>query len=123
MTLIKTSLHLSDKLDILLKKTHKQYVKETTDGDVVFRVEFALGLRGGTANVMQESVIADRKHQENFTQESYDLPANEEDRGGGTRRGKRGASRSLGASALSMFKKYYLDDNTDIQSLLPRFVS
>ena len=51
--------------------------------------------------------------QATFTQESYDPPANKEDQGGGTRCGRRGASRSLNASALSMFKTYYLNDTSD----------
>ena len=43
MTQIKTSVQLSEALDILLKKTHTQYV---------FLVEFMLGLRGASSTVM-----------------------------------------------------------------------
>lgn len=111
MTRITTSIQLSEELEALLK-ARKQLVIER-DGDDVFCIELSLGLRGATAVAMQQSVIADQLQQATFTQESYDPPANEEDRRGGTRRGRRCASRSLGASALSMFKKYYLDDNND----------
>ena len=113
MTQIKTSVQLSEALDILLKKTYKQYVTTDQDGDAVFRVELSLGLRGAASTVMEQSVISNRLQQETFTQESFEPPAREEDRGGGTRRGRRGASRSLNASALSMFKTYYLNDTSD----------
>ena len=111
MTRIKTSIQLSEELEALLK-ARKQLVIER-DGDDVFCIELSLGLRGATSLVMEQSVISDQLQQATFTQESFELPAREEDRGSGTRRGRRGSSRSLNASALSMFKKYYLDDTTD----------
>ena len=63
---------------------------------------------------MQENYIASCTQQESLTQDSFESPAREEDRTvGTTRREKRGATRSLNASALSMFKRYYLDDKPD----------
>ena len=112
MTKIVTTLQLYEETEILLKRARKQLVIER-DGDDVFCIELPLGLRGATSAVMEQGFISDPKQQENLTQTSFELPAKEEDRGGGSRRDRRGASRSLNASALSMFKKYYLDNTTD----------
>ena len=112
MTKIVTTLQLYEETEILLKRARKQLVIER-DGDDVFCIELPLGLRGATSAVMEQGFISDPKQQENLTQTSFELPAKEGDRGGGSRRDRRGASRSLNASALSMFKKYYLDNTTD----------
>ena len=113
MTKIDTTLQLHEELEQLLKKSNKQLVIEQ-NGDNIFCVEFLLGLRGRTCLVMQENYIASRTQQASLTQDSFESPAREEDCiVGTTHREKRGATRSLNASTLRKFKKYYLDDKPD----------